>query len=96
MRDDSAFLCETFDVSRLRLKIAERNKQREVSVFVAGGLEHGVQLPLDILPDPVSPRFDYHATSNIRILREVGGTNDLLIPLGKVIGPSGRDSGSRS
>ena len=95
MGDDSAFLGEPFDVSRLLLEIAERNKQRKIGIFVAGGLDHRIQLALDIFPDAVSPWLDHHAASDFRVFRKVGGANDLLIPLGKIFGPSGCDRGFR-
>ena len=59
-----------------------------------GRLEHPVELALDVLPDRVAPRLDDHAAADGRVLGQVGGPDDLLVPLGIVVGPSGLNGGS--
>ena len=95
MGDHRAFLGEPFDVCGLLLEIAERNKQRKIGIFVAGRLDHRIQLSLDIFPDAVSPWLDHHAASDFRVFREVSGADDLLIPLREIFGSGGSDRGFR-
>ena len=92
MRDNRAFFGEPFDVRRLLLDIADRNKQRKIGVLVARRLDHPVQLVLDIFPDAVAPWLDHHAASDIRVFREVSGADHLLVPLGEIF-DSGRGEG---
>ena len=73
MRDHGALRGEALGVLRLLLQIAQRDEQREVGVLVAGGLEHHVELALDVLPDAVAPRLDDHAAAHLGVLRHVGG-----------------------
>ena len=94
MRDDGAFLREAFDVRGFLLQEGQRNEQREVGVLVAGRLEHLIQHPLHVLPQRVAPRLDHHASAHGRILGEVRGTDDLLIPLGVVVLTRRRDGGA--
>ena len=61
--------------------------------MVAGCLKAAVQLLLDQLPDTVAPRLDHHAAAGFRILGEVGGFDDLLIPLGEILGAGRGDGG---
>ena len=65
MSDNGAFFGETFNVLCLLLHIAERDKEWEISVAMTGSTEHGVQLPLHILPDPKTPWTNDHATAHI-------------------------------
>ena len=91
MRHHRAFLREAFDVRGLLCEIRERDEEREIRVAVAGRLEHSIQRTLHILPDAIAPRFDHHASAHVGILREVRRTDDLLIPLGKVLFACGGD-----
>ena len=92
MRDDGAFLGESLDVRRFLFDEAQRYKDREVRVDVSRLFEHAIEHSLDVLPDRVTPRSDHHAAANIHgVLREFGGFNDLLIPLGVVFSTSGTD-----
>ncbi len=95
VRDDGAFLREALDVRRLLLQERQRDEQREVRVLMAGRLEHVVERALHVLPQGVAPRLDDHAAANGRVLGEVRGPDDLLIPLGVVLVASGRDGGAR-
>ena len=93
VRDDRALLGEALDVLGLLLQEAHRDEQREVRVLVAGGLEHRVEPPLDVLPDGVAPRLDDHAAADVGVLGQVGGLDHLLVPLGVVFFAGRRDGG---
>ena len=93
MRDDRAFLGETFDVRGLLLQIAQRDEKREVGIAMAGCLEHPVEDRLHSLPQSVAPRLDDHAAAHFGILGEIGRPNDLLIPFGKILVARWRDGG---
>jgi hypothetical protein len=88
-----ALLGEALDVLGLLLKEGLGDEQREVGVAVPRRLEHRVHVALDVLPQGVAPRFDDHAAADRRILGQVGGADDLLIPLGVVLGTSGSNRG---
>ena len=60
-------------------------KSGKVGVLVAGRLEHPVQDALDVLPQAVAPGLDDHAAAHFGILGEIGRSDDLLIPFGKVL-----------
>ena len=85
VRDDRAFLCEALDVSRFFFEITERNEERKIRVPVAGRLEHGIERALHGFPDAVAPGLDNHAAAHVGVFREIGGTDDLLIPLGEIL-----------
>jgi hypothetical protein len=91
--DDRALLGEALDVLGLLLEERQRDEQREVRVDVAGVLEHAVEDPLHVLPQRVAPRLDHHAAAHRRVLGQVGGLDDLLVPLGVVVGAGGDDGG---
>ena len=91
MRDNGAFSCESLDVGGLFFEIADRNEERKVGVLVTGVFEPLIELFLDLLPETVSPGLDHHAAADLRILGEVGGADDLLIPLRKIFLPGGGD-----
>ena len=93
MRHDRAFLRETGDVLGFLFEIAERNEKREVGVLVAGRLEHLVELRLHQFPDAVAPRLDHHAAAHVGIFRHVGGGDDGLVPLGKIVRAARIDRG---
>jgi hypothetical protein len=40
---------------------------------------------LHALPNGVAPGFDDHATSNFRVLGEIGRSDNLLIPFRKIL-----------
>ena len=63
----------------------------KVSVLVTGFLEHPVKCGLHVLPYRVPPRLDHHTAADWRHLRQIGGLDDLLIPLGIVFFASWRD-----
>ena len=93
VRDHRALGGETLGVLGLFLEIRQRDEQREIGVLVAGRLEHHVKLALDQLPDAVAPRLDHHAPAGLGVLREIGGLDDLLVPLGKILGTGRGDGG---
>jgi len=73
--------------------VAERDEKREVGVAVAGGFEHAVKDGLHAFPERVAPRFDDHAAADFGIFGEVGGFDDLLVPLGKILVAAWRNGG---
>jgi hypothetical protein len=89
MRNDGTFGGETFGVFGFFFEIGKGNEEGEVSVLVAGGLEAPVEVTLDSFPDGKTPRLDDHASSCFGIFSKVGCADDLLIPLGKVLGAGG-------
>ncbi len=95
MGDDRALGGEALDVLGLLLEVGERDEEREVGVLVAGGLEASVELGLDVLPEGVAPGLDDHAAADRGVLRQVGGADDLLVPLRVVLGPGRGDGGFR-
>ena len=64
MRNDSSLGSKAFDVLGLLVQETLRDEQREVRVLVPGGLEHGVELLLHALPDPITARPDDHAAAD--------------------------------
>ena len=60
---------------------------------MARRFETSVELLLDQLPNAVSPRLDDHAAAGFRILREVSGFDDLLVPLWEILRAGGTDGG---
>ena len=60
---------------------------------MAGGLEHAVEDALHGFPDAVAPGLDDHAAAHIGVFREVGGADDLLVPLGEIFVAAGGDGG---
>ncbi len=93
MRHHRAFRREALRVLRLLFKIGQRDQQREISVLMPRRLEAAVKLLLDQLPDAVAPRLDHHAAPRLRVLREVGGLDHLLVPLGKILFSGGGNGG---
>ena len=85
--DHRALLGESLHMLRLLFEEALRDEEREIGVLVAGVLEHFVEDPLDVLPQPVAPRLDHHAAAHRRILGQVGRLDHLLVPFGIVVGP---------
>ena len=94
--DDRALLREALHVFGLLLQEGLGDEQREVGIAVARLLEHGVEVALDVLPDRVAPRLDDHAPTDGRVLGEVGGADDLLVPLRVVFVAGGLNGGLRS
>jgi hypothetical protein len=86
---------EALDVLGLLLDEAHRYEQREAGVLVAGRLEASVEVALDRLPDGVAVWPDDHAAlDDIGRLGELGLGDDVLVPLGVVLGTGG-DAGFR-
>lgn len=89
--DDGAFGGKAFGVLGFFLQVGDGDEHGEVGVGVAGAFEFGVELLLDEFPDGVAPGFDDHAAADFGVFGEVGGFDDLLVPLGEVLGAGGRD-----
>ena len=85
MGDDRAFLGKALDVVGLLLQVAEGDKEREIGVLVAGRLEHAVERTLHPLPEGITPGTDHHASTDLRVLGKFRRTDDLLVPLGKIL-----------
>src|SRR4051794_4242130 len=91
MSHDRTLFGESFDMFRLLLHVTQRNEEREVSVAMTGGLEHGVERPLHLFPDAVTPGLDHHASANLTRLRQITRSDDLLVPFGKIFLPTRAD-----
>ena len=94
--DDGALFGEAFDVLGFFLEVALGDEEGEVGVFVAGVFEAAVEVGLHELPDGVAPGLDDHAAADVGVFGEVGGADDLLVPLGVVFGAGGGDCRSSS
>ena len=84
-----AFLGESGDMLGLAAEEGLRNEEREVGVLVTGLLEHSVQDVLHFLPYGVSVGFDDHAAAHGGLLGEIRLDDQVVVPLGIVILPSG-------
>src|SRR6266700_3623735 len=93
--NDGAFLCEAFDVLSFLREITQWNEKWEVGIAVSGRTKHGVELPLHIFPDTVSPGADHHAAAYIRGLGQLRSADNLLVPFRKIVGPPRRNCGLR-
>src|SRR6266516_5805908 len=69
---------------RFLRKVTQRNEKRKVSIAMAGGSKHRIELTLHVLPNSVTPRANHHATAYVRGLSQFRGANHLLIPFRKV------------
>jgi type IV pilus assembly protein PilB len=67
----------------------------EVVLVEEDKLSKAIEHALDVLPDRIAPRFDHHAAADRGVLREVRSTDDLLVPLGVVLGASRLNRGAR-
>ena len=86
MGDDRHLLGEALDMGRLALEIGKRDEDREVDVLDARRLDPVIHQALDALPYAEAPRLDHHAAAHARFLRHVGRGDDLLVPLGEIVG----------
>ena len=93
MRDDGALGGEALGMLRFLFEVAQGDEQREVGIHVAGFLEHHVELTLHVLPQTIAPRLDDHAAAHFGVFGHVRGTDDLLIPFGKILCAGGGDGG---
>src|SRR5690606_32212185 len=89
MRDDRQLGREALDVLRLALEVAHGDEHREVQVLVSGGLEHRVQLALDVLPQGVAVRPDDEAAAHRAEVDELGPVDDVVVPTAEVLGLRG-------
>ena len=85
MGDDGAFLGES--LGHLLFAGQERfgNEEREISVDVAGVLEHAVEGRCMLFPDGVAMRLDDHAAAHVGVLGQAGALHDVEIPLGIIL-----------
>lgn len=88
-----AFRCKAFSMLGFLFQVGDGDEQGEVGIGVAGVLEALVQVLLDEFPDGVAPRLDDHAAAHFGVFRHVGSLDDLLVPLGEVLGAGGGDCG---
>ena len=93
MGDHGALGGESFGVFRFFFQVGKRDEQRKIGVLVPGRLEAAVELLLNEFPNPVAPWLDDHAAAGLRVFREVGGFDDLLVPLRKILGAGRGDGG---
>ena len=93
--DDRTFLGKTIDVGGFLLNVANRDEEREISVHMAGLLEHLVEVAVDIFPEGVAPRLNHHATADRAVLGQVGVLDHLKIPFGIVFLAGRGDGGLR-
>src|SRR5262249_44362160 len=84
MRDHRKLRSETFDVLRFALKKRHRDEKRELTILMAGLLEHLVETRLHVLPDCVTVRPDDHHPLDWGIVRKPGFLNHVRVPLGIV------------
>ena len=82
MGHDGAFHGEAFDVLRFLGQETQRNQQWEIGVDVAGLFESAVEIALDGFPDGVAFGADDHASFDRSVIRELGGFDDVEVPLG--------------
>ncbi len=80
---------EALHVLGLALEEAHGDEHGEVEVLVAGGLEHGVHVLLDVLPQRVAVRLDDHGAANRALVHHVGAIDDVVVPAAEVLGVSG-------
>ena len=83
--DDRAFLGEALDMIGFLLQVTEGNEEGEVGILVAGRLEHAVEGTLHPLPEGIPPGPDHHASADLGIFSKFRRTDDLLVPLGKIL-----------
>ena len=83
-RHDRNFRRKSFDVLRLARHIAVRDKQREIGILMPRRLDARVQLLLDVFPDGVTVRTDYHRTLDGAVIDEFRLDDDVRIPTGKI------------
>ena len=91
--DYGAFRGEAFGMLRFLFQIGDRNQEGEIGVRMAGVLEALVQVLLNEFPNGVAPWLDDHAAAHLGIFRHVGGLDDLLVPLGEILGAGRGDCG---
>ena len=84
--DHGALLGEALHVLGLAAEERLGDEQGEIGVLVAGGLEHGVELALHLLPDGIAVGLDYHAAAHGRLLGQASLVDQLVIPLRIIIG----------
>src|SRR5262249_33644214 len=81
MRDNGAFLGKAGGHLLFAFEKGFRDKEREISVDVAGVLEHAVESALHSFPNRIAVRLDDHAATHIGVFRHAGILDDIEIPL---------------
>lgn len=84
--DDGALHGEAFDVLGFLGEEGLGNEEGEVGVDVAGVFEAAVEVALDAFPDGEAIGLDDHATADGGVVGELGGFDDVEVPLGVVCG----------
>src|SRR5437899_648794 len=80
------FLRETFHMLGFLGEEAHRDEQREVRIAVPRRAEHVVQGALHQLPDAIAVWTNHHAAPHRRIVRQLGLSNDVPVPLAEILG----------
>ena len=86
---DGQFRRKALHVLGFLLDEAFGNEEREIGVFVAGGLKTSVERVFDRFPQFVTVGLDDHAAAHRRIVRQVGFLHHVRIPTRKVFGLRG-------
>ena len=86
MRDDRHLLGEPLNMIGFLLEEGQRDEEREITILYACRLDARIHQLLDAFPDPIAPGADDHATAHARFLGQIGLGDDLLIPVGKILG----------
>ena len=79
------FRSKALNVILFLLKKAFRNEHRHTNVFVAGFLEHSIKDMLNVLPDSIAVRANYHTALNAGIFDEFGFFADVSVPLREIL-----------
>src|SRR4051794_28934859 len=60
---------------------------------MTGRSKHAVELALHVLPNPVAPRSDNHATANVARFGQLSRADDLLVPFREIFAATRTDCG---
>ena len=85
MRDNRHFLGKSVNMLGLFRKIAERNEQGEIAVFMSRRLDPLVHQILYPFPDAIAPGPHDHAAAHAGFLGHVGFGNYLLVPSREIV-----------
>src|SRR6267154_2732821 len=87
--DHGKFGRKSLDVVLFFVDKAARDQQRKCYVLVSSSLESPVQRLLDIFPERPTVRPDDHAAADRRIVGELRFQDQLVVPLGEILGAGG-------
>src|SRR5690606_38477787 len=80
MGNHGAFLCEALGILLFCFKKTFRYKQRKIGILVTGFLNRTVQFVTHFFPNRITVRLDYHASTTLRILRQISFYHQFIIP----------------